>query len=105
MFASLPYRWGRFVYRHRVVVLVVFLIAVACSGLFGRDLSGRMSKEGWFDESSESVAASKLADTTFGRDTDSDVVVLYTAVLMLRSAFTEKPSAPAAQANGAAIAD
>lgn len=79
MFASLSYRWGRFVYRHRVVVLVVFLIAVACSGLFGRDLSGRMSQEGWFDESSESVAASKLADATFGRDTDSDVVVLYTA--------------------------
>ncbi|MGH9816456.1 MAG: permease, partial [Candidatus Acidiferrales bacterium] len=33
------------------------------------------------------------------------VVVLYTAALMLRSAFTEKPSAPATQAKGAAIAD
>lgn len=33
------------------------------------------------------------------------VVVLYTAAMMLRSAFTEKPSTPEAQAKGAAIAD
>lgn len=72
-------RWGRFVYRHRIAVLVVSLFVVALSGLYGRDLGERLSQEGWFDESSESVAASKLADSTFGRDTDSDVVALYTA--------------------------
>lgn len=74
-----PQRWGRFVYRHRVAVLVVFLALVAVSGLYGRDLADRLTQEGWFDESSESVAASKLADATFGRDTDSDVIALYTA--------------------------
>lgn len=74
-----PQRWGRFVYRHRVAVLVVFLALVAVSGLYGRDLADRLTQEGWFDESSESVAASELADATFGRDTDSDVIALYTA--------------------------
>ena len=72
-------RWGRFVYRHRVAVLAISLLVVALSGLYGRDLADRLTQEGWFDESSESVAASKLADTTFGRDTDSDVIALYTA--------------------------
>lgn len=66
-------------YRHRVAVLVAFLALVVVSGLYGRDLADRLTQEGWFDESSESVAASKLADATFGRDTDSDVIALYTA--------------------------
>lgn len=71
--------WGRFVYRHRYLVFVLFLLIVAVSGFYGRDLSGRLSQEGWFDESSESVAASKIADATFGRDTDSDLILIYTA--------------------------
>ncbi|MGW5382029.1 MMPL family transporter [Nocardia sp. NPDC003963] len=73
------HRWGRFVYRHRAAVLTLFLLLVAVSGLYGRDLADRLTQEGWFDESSESVAASELADATFGRDTDSDVIALYTA--------------------------
>ncbi|MFQ6396343.1 MMPL family transporter [Nocardia sp. KC 131] len=72
-------RWGHFVYRHRYLVLVAFALAVLASGWYGRDLSGRLTQEGWFDESSESVAASKIADDTFGRDTDSDLIAVYTA--------------------------
>lgn len=72
-------RWGRLVYRHRAAVIVIFLLLVAVSGVFGRGLSGQMTQEGWFDESSESVAAAQLADSTFGRDTDSDLILLYTA--------------------------
>jgi RND superfamily putative drug exporter len=72
-------RWGHFVYRHGYLVLLVFALAVVASGWYGRDLSGRLTQEGWFDESSESVAASKIADDTFGRDTDSDIIALYTA--------------------------
>lgn len=72
-------RWGRLVHRHRVAVIVVLLLLVAVSGVFGRGLSGQMTQEGWFDESSESVAASQLADSTFGRDTESDLILLYTA--------------------------
>ncbi|WP_228816724.1 MMPL family transporter [Nocardia transvalensis] len=72
-------RWGRFVHRHRYLVFLVFLVVVACSGLYGRDLGSRLTQGGWFDEHSESVVASKLADATFGRDRDADVIVLYTA--------------------------
>ncbi|MBF6241324.1 MMPL family transporter [Nocardia otitidiscaviarum] len=72
-------RWGRMIHRNRYLVFAVFALAVLASGFYGRDLGDRLSQEGWFDESSESVAASKLADSTFGRDTDSDLIVLYTA--------------------------
>ncbi|KAA0023622.1 MMPL family transporter [Antrihabitans cavernicola] len=70
---------GRWVYRHRYAVVVGFVVLVAFLGLYGRDLGGRLSQEGWFDDSSESVAGSVLADSTFGRDTDGDVIALYTA--------------------------
>ncbi|MGV9611095.1 MMPL family transporter [Nocardia xishanensis] len=70
--------WGRFVHRYRYLVLAGFALAVLLSGWYGRDLTERLSQEGWFDESSESVAASELADATFGRDTDSDLILLYT---------------------------
>ncbi|WP_306361856.1 MMPL family transporter [Nocardia sp. CC227C] len=72
-------RWGRMIHRNRYLVFAVFALAVLASGFYGRDLGDHLSQEGWFDESSESVAAAKLADSTFGRDTDSDLIVLYTA--------------------------
>ena len=49
-------------------MLGFFVITVLASGWFGRDLADRYTQEGWFDESSQSVAASKLADDTFGRE-------------------------------------
>ncbi|WP_435828877.1 MMPL family transporter [Nocardia beijingensis] len=72
-------RWGRWVHRNRYLVLAFFVLFVLVSGWYGRDLAGRLTQEGWFDESSESVAAAELADRTFGRDTDSDLILLYTA--------------------------
>lgn len=72
-------RWGRLIHRNRYLVFGLFALAVLASGFYGRDLGDHLTQEGWFDESSESVAASKLADATFGRDTDSDLIVLYTA--------------------------
>ena len=71
--------WGSFVYRARYRIIVVSLVLVAISGLYGLDLAKKLSQEGWFDETSESVAGSKLADSTFGRETDGDVIALYTA--------------------------
>ncbi|MQY27888.1 MMPL family transporter [Nocardia aurantia] len=79
MFDRLLARWGRFVHRHRFVVCAVFLVTVAASGVYGLDLGSRLAQGGWFDEHSESVAASQLADRTFGRDTDADVIIIYTA--------------------------
>ncbi|WP_245663269.1 MMPL family transporter [Nocardia inohanensis] len=67
------------IHRYRFVVFALFALAVLGSGFYGRDLGDHLTQEGWFDESSESVAASKLADSTFGRDTDSDLIVIYTA--------------------------
>ncbi|MFJ4653539.1 MMPL family transporter [Nocardia sp. NPDC088792] len=72
-------RWGRLIHRYRFVVFAIFVLAVLGSGLYGRDLGRHLTQEGWFDDSSESVAASKLADSTFGRDTDGDLIALYTA--------------------------
>ncbi|MFI6865662.1 MMPL family transporter [Nocardia sp. NPDC050406] len=79
MLESGSLRWGRLIHRHRYLVFTLFGLAVLASGFYGRDLGDHLTQEGWFDESSESVAASKLADSTFGRDTDSDLIVVYTA--------------------------
>lgn len=79
MIESGSLRWGRLIHRHRYLVLGIAVAAVLLSGWYGRDLSGRLTQEGWFDESSESVTAAKIADATFGRDTDSDIIALYTA--------------------------
>ncbi|MEV2223490.1 MMPL family transporter [Nocardia vinacea] len=79
MIESGSLRWGRLIHRHRYLVLGIAIVVVLLSGWYGRDLAGRLTQEGWFDESSESVAAAKIADATFGRDTDSDIILLYTA--------------------------
>ncbi|MFD7842992.1 MMPL family transporter [Nocardia sp. NPDC059764] len=72
-------RWGHLIHRFRFLVVAVFGLAVLVSGFYGRDLGDHLTQEGWFDESSQSVAASKLADSTFGRDTDADLIAIYTA--------------------------
>ncbi|WP_040857822.1 MMPL family transporter [Nocardia niigatensis] len=72
-------RWGRLIHRFRYAVFAVFGLIVLVSGFYGRDLGDHLTQEGWFDESSQSVAASKLADATFGRDTDADLIAIYTA--------------------------
>lgn len=79
MIESGSLRWGRLIHRHRYLVLGIAIVVVLLSGWYGKDLAGRLTQEGWFDESSESVAAAKIADATFGRDTDSDIILLYTA--------------------------
>ena len=71
--------WGRFIHRARYRVIVVALVVVAISGFYGLDLAKKLSQEGWFDSTSESVKGSELADATFGRETDGDVIALYSA--------------------------
>ncbi|MTE16911.1 MMPL family transporter [Nocardia sp. CT2-14] len=72
-------RWGRSIHRFRYAVFAMFGLVVLVSGFYGRDLGDHLTQEGWFDDSSQSVAASKLADSTFGRDTDADLIAIYTA--------------------------
>ncbi|CAM3687715.1 Membrane transport protein MMPL domain-containing protein [Smaragdicoccus niigatensis] len=61
-------------------VVIALLASVALSfGLYGHDLDSRLSQEGWFNTASDSVKGSLIADKTFGRDTDGDIIALYTA--------------------------
>ncbi|MFE9325328.1 MMPL family transporter [Nocardia sp. NPDC052278] len=96
MIESGSLRWGRLIHRHRYLVLGTAIVVVLLSGWYGRDLAGRLTQEGWFDESSESVAAAKIADATFGRDTDSDIILLYTAPVGMT---VDDPSVRAAVTN------
>ncbi|MFZ2176762.1 MAG: MMPL family transporter [Rhodococcus sp. (in: high G+C Gram-positive bacteria)] len=75
MFAS----WGSLVYRARFTVIGIMVALMLGSAAYGLSLQEHLSQSGWDDPGSESVAAAKLADGTFGRDTNSDVVALYTA--------------------------
>ncbi|AYF75759.1 MMPL family transporter [Nocardia yunnanensis] len=79
MLAHRSWRWGRAIHRWRWLVFAGFVALVAGSGVYGRDLGAHLTQEGWFDDSSQSVAAAKLADATFGRDRDADLIVVYTA--------------------------
>ncbi|MFF0817969.1 MMPL family transporter [Rhodococcus sp. NPDC003318] len=75
MFAT----WGSIVYRLRFTVIGVMVAVMLALGAYGLGLEKNLSQSGWDDPGSESVAAAKLADGTFGRDTTADVVLLYTA--------------------------
>ncbi|SNT03358.1 MMPL family transporter [Rhodococcoides kyotonense] len=72
-------RWGDLVYRLRFTVIGVMVAGLLGFAAYGLDLNDHLSQSGWDDPGSESVQASKLADDTFGRDKQGDVIVLYTA--------------------------
>ncbi|UYP18559.1 MMPL family transporter [Rhodococcus sp. Z13] len=72
-------RWGELVHRARFTVIAVMVAAMLGLAGYGLSLNDHLSQSGWDDPGSQSVAASKLADGTFGRDTNGDVLVLYTA--------------------------
>ena len=48
-------------------------------GIFGMDLGKHVTQSGFYDEGSQSVKASLLADGAYGRDTSGHIVALYTA--------------------------
>jgi trehalose monomycolate/heme transporter len=70
---------GRIAFRFRHTVIALAVLIMGGLGLYGMDFAKHLSQEGWFDDTSQSVAGSILADETFGRDTDADVIALYTA--------------------------
>lgn len=72
-------RWGELVVRARFTVIAVMVAALLGLAGYGLSLNDHLSQSGWDDPGSESVTAAKLADGTFGRDTNGDVLVLYTA--------------------------
>nr|WP_241565953.1 MMPL family transporter [Prescottella agglutinans] len=72
-------RWGDLVYRARFTVLAVMVAGLLALGAYGSGLGAHLSQSGLEDPGSESVAAARLADGTFGRDATGDVVAMYTA--------------------------
>ncbi|GAA1459725.1 MMPL family transporter [Williamsia maris] len=69
---------GTFVYRMRFAVIAVMIVLMGGLGLYGLGLGKNLSQSGFFDDGSQSVKGSQLADTTFGRDHKSDIVLLIT---------------------------
>ncbi|MFM9377142.1 MMPL family transporter [Gordonia sp. VNK21] len=69
---------GTFVYRMRYTVIAVLVVLMGGLGLYGLGLGNHLSQSGWFDEGSESVKGSLIADEALGRDHKSDVLLLIT---------------------------
>lgn len=75
MFAA----WGILVHRWRWTVLGVVVAGLLAMATYGIGFEDHLSQGGFSDPGSESVQAAELADETFGRDSQGDVIVLYTA--------------------------
>ena len=71
--------WGRTVYRYRYIVIAVMVALCLAGGVFGISLGKHVTQSGFYDEGSESVAASLAADKAYGRDTSGHVIAIYTA--------------------------
>ncbi len=67
------------VYRYRFVVVGVMVALCLGSGIYGSSLGEHVTQSGFFDDNSESAQASRLGDKTYGRDTSSHIVAIYTA--------------------------
>ncbi|MEV0356315.1 MMPL family transporter [Nocardia sp. NPDC050697] len=72
-------RWGDLVFKLRFLVLGIVSAALLALGGYGLGLGDHLSSSGWDDPTSESAQAARISDEAFGRDHNSDVIVLYTA--------------------------
>ena len=71
--------WGRTVYRYRYIVIGVMVALCIGSGIYGMSLGDHVTQSGFYDEGSQSVKASLIADGAYGRDTSGHIVAIYTA--------------------------
>jgi uncharacterized membrane protein YdfJ with MMPL/SSD domain len=71
--------WGRMVYRYRYIVIAIMVALCVGGGIFGMSLGKHVTQSGFYDEGSQSVQASLLADGAYGRDTSGHIVAIYTA--------------------------
>ncbi len=71
--------WGRTVYRYRYIVIGVMVALCLGGGVFGISLGNHVTQSGFYDEGSQSVHASVLADEAYGRDTSGHIIGIYTA--------------------------
>lgn len=70
--------WGRTVYRYRYIVIGLMVAMCVGGGIYGIDLGKHVTQSGFYDEGSQSVRASLLADGAYGRDRTSHVVAILT---------------------------
>ena len=70
--------WGRTVYRYRYIVIGLMVALCVGGGIYGMDLGKHVTQSGFYDEGSQSVQASLLADGAYGRDRTSHVVAILT---------------------------
>ncbi len=70
--------WGRTVYRYRYIVIGVMVALCLGGGVFGISLGQHVTQSGFYDEGSQSVHASVLADQVYGRDRTSHIVAILT---------------------------
>jgi uncharacterized membrane protein YdfJ with MMPL/SSD domain len=71
--------WGRTVYRYRFIVIGVMVALSLLGGIFGISLGKHVTQSGFYDDGSQSVKASVLGDSTYGRDRTSHIVATFTA--------------------------
>ena len=71
--------WGRTVYRYRYIVIGVMVALCLGGGVYGISLGQHVTQSGFYDEGSQSVHASVVADEAYGRDTSGHVIGVYTA--------------------------
>src|SRR6476620_10866416 len=71
--------WGRTVYRFRYIVIGVMVALCLGGGVYGSSLGNHVTQSGFYDEGSQSVHASLVADQAYGRDTSGHIVAIYSA--------------------------
>jgi trehalose monomycolate/heme transporter len=71
--------WGRTVYQYRYIVIGVMVALCLGGGVYGISLGNHVTQSGFYDEGSQSVHASLLADAAYGRDTSGHIIAIYTA--------------------------
>ena len=70
--------WGRTVFRYRYIVIGLMVALSIGGGIYGMSLGQHVTQSGFYDEGSQSVKASLLADDAYGRDRTSHVVAILT---------------------------
>ncbi|OBI82129.1 MMPL family transporter [Mycobacterium sp. E740] len=70
--------WGRTVYRSRYIVIGVMVALCLGGGIYGISLGSHVTQSGFYDEGSNSVHASVVADAAYGRDRTSHIVAILT---------------------------
>ncbi|MDI3312996.1 MAG: MMPL family transporter [Mycobacterium sp.] len=70
---------GRVVYRYRFIVIGVMVALCLAGGVFGMSLGKHVTQSGFYDDASQSVKASKLADEVYGRDRTGHIVAIFRA--------------------------